>query len=269
MKRTSIHFAMLVAAFMLGWAIGPVSAVKAEDVLKYSCSNQVYDAIDREKVEAFTKASGIQVKVSPSSSGSAVNRLMHGYSDVASTARVLHRHHVDYGFVQIPFCKDPLAIITSSKCPVDNITEQQLQGIFAGMISNWSEVGGPDLPITIIVPGNRTAANKNFRRQVMKHQEIAYDFMTWNSTSVIEAVKYFPCGSVSFIARGAAVREKMLKILRVNGLAPTDNNYPYFEIFYYITKGKPKGAVEKFIDFSFSAAGKKIMQQNGMIPLTR
>ncbi len=269
MKRAAIYALVLFTALLMAWALVPDSAVKAEQTLFYSCSYQVYEAFDKEKIEAFTKATGIKVNVSRASSPSAVYRLMYGYSDVASTSRELYAQHKDYGFTMIPFCKDPLAVITSADCGVDSLTEDQLQEIFSGDIKNWKEVGGPDLPILVIVPGTETAANKNFRRQVMKQKEIAYNFMTYDSTMAIEAVKYFPCGSVSFIGGGAVAHQKEIKTLKVNGLLPIEENYPYYQIFYYITKGEPKGAVKQFIDFSFSDVGQAIMKKNGMVPLHR
>ena len=93
------------------------------------------------------------------------------------------------------------------------------------------------MPIMVIVPGKETAANKNFRRQVMKHSEINFDFMAYDSTMVIEAVKYFPCGAVSFISRGAAVHHPTIRTIKVDGYAPTDTDYPYYQTFYYVTKG--------------------------------
>ena len=144
-----------------------------------------------------------------------------------------------------------------------------LQDIFAGAITNWREVGGADLPVLIIVPGKNTAAHKNFRRQIMKRKDIEHDFMAYDSTMVIEAVKYFPCGAVSFTSQGAAVHHKELKTLEIDGLSPTAEDYPYYQIFYFITKKEPEGNLKKFIDFAYSEQGAKIIRDNGMVPISR
>ena len=266
MKRISIYTLTIITACLICWL--PGAQVSAEEVLRYTGSNQVYHAYDKEVIAEFQEATGIAVNVNTSSSGAAVFRLMRDFSDIASTARELYRRHKDYGFWQVAFCKDPMAIITKPACGVTNLTEDQLQSIFSGEISNWKEVGGPDLPIMVIVPGTETAANKNFRRQIMKHTEIDYDFMTYDSTMAIKAVKYFPCGAVSFIAQGAVEKDPEIHTLKINGLSPHDSAYPYFQKFYYVTKGKPSGTVKAFIDFSLSDKGKRIMRKNGMIPLS-
>ena len=121
----------------------------------------------------------------------------------------------------------------------------------------------------IVAPGNDTAAHKNFRRQVMKRKDIAHDFMAYDSTMVIEAVKHFPCGTVSFISQGAAMHHKDIKTIKIDGLSPNDEDYPYFQVFYFITKKEPDGNLKKFIEFAYSEEGKKIIRTNGMVPISR
>lgn len=265
MKRIMICTLALVMAASIGILLaGPA---QAGDMIRYAGSNQIYKAFDKELIGAFTNATGVQVKAKPSSSGSAFYRLVNGDSDIAAIARKLYRTHEDYGYIQIPFCKDPLAVITNCDHCVGNLTESQVQDIFCGDIRNWREVGGADLPIMVVVPGRDTAANKNFRRQIMKHKEISYTFSAYDSTMAIKAVKSLPEGAISFIANGAVVNEKGVKILRIDGKHPVDSEYPYFQVFYYVTKGKPRGSLKAFIDLAFSKTGKKIMQRNGMLPL--
>ncbi len=45
---------------------------------------------------------------------------------------------------------DSMVVVTHSSNPVTQLTETQLAGIFAGEITNWSEVGGPDRVINVI-----------------------------------------------------------------------------------------------------------------------
>ena len=59
---------------------------------------------------------------------------------------------------------------------MEDISESQLQEIFSGNITNWKEVGGPDKPIFVFVPGEDIGAYKNYTRQVMKLKEISQFF---------------------------------------------------------------------------------------------
>ena len=269
MKHNGI-FKIVRLCLLLGlWILVPASAVNAQKALKYSCSNQVYAAFSKENIEAFTQATGVKVDVKTASSDSSAYRLMSGDSDIASTARKLDRRHAVYGYKEIAFCKDPIAVIARKECGVESVSAERLQDIFSGDITNWKEVGGADLPILVIVPSKDTAAHKNFRRQVMKLKNIAHDFIAYNSIMAIEAIKYFPCGAVSFISRGAAEHHKNIKTFKIDGLSPTDKDYPYYQIFYYVTKGEPEGNLKEFVDFTFSDEGTKIIRKHGMIPVPR
>jgi len=269
MKFKAIIKTVWVSLLLGAWVLVPASTVMAQDVVKYSCSNQVYAAFSKEHIEAFTKATAVKVDVKTASSGSCIYNLGRGFCDIASTARKLHQRHEVYGYKEFPVCKDPIAVIARKECGVDSLSAEELQDIFAGVITNWSEVGGANLPVMIIVPSKDTAAHKNFRRQVMKRKDIEHDFMAYDSTMVIEAVKYFPCGSVSFISQGAAMHHKELKTLKIEGLSPTDENYPYYQIFYLITQKEPEGNLKKFIDFAYSEEGAKIIRNYGMVPISR
>jgi ABC-type phosphate transport system substrate-binding protein len=267
MKKMTIVSLFFLGAFWAASALYGVPAVPAQEVIKYHCSNQVYRSIDKYKLDAFTKATGIIVKVKTASSDSCTYAMMSGFSDLASSARALDSRHKDYGYTQVPFGRDHLAVFVNADCGVDNLTEQQLQDVFSGDIANWKEVGGPDLPITLIVPEKDTAANKNFRRLVMKQKEIKSDFIAYDSTGVIEAIKHFPCGAVSFISYGAIAGEAAVKALKIDNVSPADKGYPYYQVFYYITKGEPTGAVKQFIDFTLSEAGRNLMTKHGLIPI--
>jgi phosphate transport system substrate-binding protein len=269
MKSKAISGMVMVALLLGVWAIAPILSASAEEAIRYACSNQIYEALEKEKIDAFTKATGIKVEVFRASSGSAAYRLTTSNCDLASTARKFYEGYETYGYKEFAFCKDPLAVIAKKGCGVDSLTEEQLQDIFAGEITNWKQVGGADLPIMVIVPDKDTAAHKNFRRQVMKHKDIQHKFMAYNSTMVIDAIRYFPCGALSFISGGATMHYGELKTFKINGMAVTDSQYPYYQIFYYVTKGEPEGNTKKFIEFSFSEEGVKIIKQNGMLPLPR
>jgi len=264
-KKGYLRIAILWIAVFTGLTIMPCLTI-AEETLRYSCSAQIFEAFGMERLDTFTKETGIKVDLYVSSSGSAVYRLMNNFSDIASTAQGLYYRHKESGYVEIPFCKDPLAVIANVKCSVENFTEKQLQDIFSKHIINWKELGGSDEPIIVVVPGKDTAVYKNFERLAMGRQEILYDYMTYQSTKVIEAVENFPA-AISFIAQGDISKRKNIKAIKVGGFSPTDKDYPYFQTFYYITKGEPAGLAKKFIDFTLSEKGVSIMKEKGMLPV--
>lgn len=266
MKRTGI--ATLIGFVMLLMSGGMMqdSTLHAQEPLRYSCSAQIFKAFETERILAFIEATGINVELYIDSSAAAVNRLLQGHSDIASTTLKLGDLHKKRGYVETTFCKDNLAVIVNAECPVTDISEEQLQRIFSREISNWKRLGGPDHAILLIVPGKNTAAYINFERQVMNQGEIVYDLMTYISTQVIDAVRRFPW-SISFIAQGAVANLPDVKNLKINGLSTTDKDYPYYQEFSFVTQGSPVGTAKAFVAFAFSKKEIEIIKKKGMLPI--
>ncbi|UCF85885.1 MAG: substrate-binding domain-containing protein [Desulfobacteraceae bacterium] len=264
MKRACLIVFIICAMALSGSLIALGGSVRAEEVIKYSCSAQIYEALEKARIDAFTKKTGIKVDVHVCSSASAVNLVMRDFTDVAATGRRLYPRHKEYGYWETIFSRDPLAVIVNVQNPLTNVTDEELREIFTGEIGNWKELGGPDKPIMVIVPGKNSAAYKNFSRNPMHRELIAYDLMAYKSTTVVEVVSRFPW-SISFIAQGAA-RQEGIKALKIDGMDPMDSNYPYCQMFSFVTKGKPSGAVKEFIDHIKSKEGKEIMKKRGVMP---
>jgi len=261
----------VIFIFMIGtlalsvMGFSTASSLHAREVLKYSCSAQIYEAIEKERIEAFTKKTGTRVYVDVWSSTSAVNALMRGQSDIASSTRALYHRHREYGYLDTPFCKDPLAIIVNAKNPVTKLSEEELVDIFSGNLGNWKELGGPDKPIFIIVPGKNTGAFRNFNRTPMRRRGIVFDLLSYKSTTVVEAVRRFPW-SISFITLGGCCPGEV-KVLKIDGLSPGDRDYPYNQVFHYITKGEPSVAAKSYMDYALSNEGKRLLKAKGMVPI--
>ncbi len=243
----------------------PLAVGWAENDIELSCSAQVYAAFAQDDLAAFTPATGIAANIFVGSSPSALNRLMNEISDVAATVGHMARRHNEYGYVEIHFCIDPIAVITHPQVGIDNLSESQLIGIFSGDITNWQTVGGPDRTIVVVMPGKSTGAYRNFRQLALRRSEIRYDLMAYQSTMVIATVENVPW-SISFISMGAAANAQ-LKIVAIDGIKPGQAEYPYTQTFNFVTRGEPKGNVKALIDFTFSAAGAAIIKEKGMIAL--
>jgi len=268
MKRSYALRTMLVllGILMTCWTISGAKTYAGE-TLRYSCSAQVFEAFEAERIPAFIEATGINVELYICSSDTAIDRLVSDYSDIASTTRKLTYPSWEQGYVETAFCRDPLAVIANAQCPVTDISEQQLRGVFSRSVPNWNALGGPDQPILLIVPGKHTGAYVNFERQVMKEGEITYDLMTYLSTQAIDAVRKFPW-SISFIAQGAIAKQSGIKKIKIGGLGTEDKGYPYYQEFSFVTKGRPVGAAKVFVDFARSRQGVEIINKRNMLPMS-
>ncbi|MFH2064334.1 MAG: substrate-binding domain-containing protein [Pseudomonadota bacterium] len=258
LKITGIVFAFIM--MMSG------TSLFAGETIQYSCSAQVYEAFGDEMIDTFTKETGIDVKIHVSSSRSAVHRLLRNFSDIASTVREIYPHYYEYGYVQIPFCRDSLAVIANKSVKVDNFKPDQLRSVFYKETTDWKDIGDGSGKIVVVIPGHKTGAFENFDRQVVPVRGLRYDFLAYQSTMVIRLIQNYP-NSVSFIGYGAVKGVEDVNILKIDGLLPDQKGYPYYQIMSFVTKGEPSGPVQKFVNFVKSEKGRKLIEKRGMRPI--
>ena len=66
---------------------------------------------------------------------------------------------------------DSLAVVTHPSNPVNQLSLAQLGAIYLGQIDNWSQVGGPDAPITVLSRDDGSSTRGVFERVVFDGEE--------------------------------------------------------------------------------------------------
>ncbi|MGM0417680.1 MAG: substrate-binding domain-containing protein [Thermodesulfobacteriota bacterium] len=244
----------------------PPSYSDAEESVKFSCSAQIAEALGKDVLKIVKEKTGLEIDLKIVASETALNRLENGFADIAAVTEPLSYEMLEKGYVSIPFCKDPVAVIVNKEVKADNLKNSEVKDIFSGSINNWKEISGQDLAITKVIPREKTGAYKNFESLFMGMKPVKYDFMTYSSVTSLFGVKSIN-GSVSFLSHGAASKADGIKILKIDGNLPSGDKYEYFQTLSFVTKGKPKSRAKEIIDIALSDNGQKLMQEKGMIPI--
>lgn len=72
----------------------------------------------------------------------------------------------------------PFATIVNKNVGVDNLTTEQLKGIFAGKITNWKEVGGADADIVVITRSFGSGTRVNYQAKALDGGDIVKKLRT-------------------------------------------------------------------------------------------
>jgi phosphate transport system substrate-binding protein len=68
---------------------------------------------------------------------------------------------------------DKINVFLNGSLELFELDKAQLKGLFTGRITNWKEVGGPDLPVVVVLGDKMPGTNKVFQEQVLDNAAFA------------------------------------------------------------------------------------------------
>ena len=272
-KKVFLLFLLIACSFFL------FGCEKEGDSKKISVvgSTSVSPLVEKES-SFFEKADEIlQVDVQSVGSSAGIKAAEDGTVDIGMSSRYLKEGEGE-DLTEKIIALDGIALVINEKNPVNNLTKEQIKGIFSGAITNWSEVGGNNKPIVVISreegSGTRTAFEDLLKLQIKKgDKEISAitdnALITDGNGSVKQNVSTKENG-IGYVSLG--VIDGNIKAIDIEGVKPTEDNvinksYSLFRPFIFFTKGEPREEAQSFIDFILSETGQNIVTEMQYIPV--
>ena len=220
--------------------------------------------------EAFQNDTGIRFTYNPTGSGSGIKAVQEGRCDIGLSSRDLKKAEKDSGLKATVLAYDGIAIIVNPNNPVSDLSLEDVARIYAGEITNWSEVGGNDSEIVLIGREAGSGTRDGFESITDTKDGCKYRQELTSTGDVITTVSQNP-GAIGY-ASVASVKDSV-KALKIDGVAATEaniknNSYVVQRPFVLVTKGDAKlnEGAQKFFDYITSAAAHEIISAAGVVP---
>jgi len=170
---------------------------------------------------------------------------------------------------------DPLTVIVNPANPVDTLKEEDVVRIFSGQVTNWSEVGGPDAPISVFSREPGSATRDFFDEFMMRGAVLTQSAITVaDNNKMAAAVNEDPNG-IGFVGYAFQRGAKPLALHQTCGIlsAPSPftaktEEYPLDRRLYlYAREDTLTPDAEKFLDFATSPKADGAIAKAGFVNL--
>ena len=149
---------------------------------------------------------------------------------------------------------------------VTNLTTAQATDIWTGKVTNWKDVGGPDLPIVLILRPASSGTRATFKKIVLGGKDEATGTaLTEDSNGAVSAAVSSTPGSTSVIGFAYYQANKGgLTALQLDGVDATVDNmasgsYKLQAQGHMYSKGQPDGLAKAFLDYMVSTDIQKVL----------
>lgn len=210
---------------------------------------------------------GYALDVLPGSgTGGGVEGIVEGVLDVAAMARPPKEEEAAQDVAYTEFGLSGIAMYAHPSVGVANLTTEQAVAIFAGDVTNWSEVGGPDQTIILYVRDEGDSSTKGLREVIFGDTPFPETATVLTSQSDMQAAIEGSPNSVGFGSWPSAVAAGTdVRAIALDGVMPDDPAYAIFGpigIGYLTSR---EADVQPLIDWLTSAQGQAALEEVGVI----
>jgi phosphate transport system substrate-binding protein len=166
---------------------------------------------------------------------------------------------------------DGIAVIVNANSPLAKLTKRQVEQIFAGDITDWSAVGGSAGKISIYTRNTSSGTYQDFKDLAMNKRDYAGSSQKMaGNEQIASEVSKNPNG-IGYVGL-AYTNTPGIKVISIGGVTPSKESvlakqYPYARPTFYYTNGEPAGEAAKFVEFTLSDEGQKIVEKVGFVPI--
>lgn len=241
----------------------------------------------------FDEAGESRVQVACTGTVEAYERLISGETDLIFAAApsqeqldLAQRRGMELHLT--PVGREAFVFFVNSGNPVQGLTVEQVQGIYSGAITNWSQVGGKNQSIRPFQRMENSGSQSALLRLMEGLPLIAPETedRVADMAGIIQQVADYRNykNAIGFSFRFYStqmVQNGDIRLLALNGVLPTketirDGSYPISDPFYAITaapmcQSAPQDTdpvLAAFLDWMLSPEGQALVEESGYVSLT-
>ncbi len=173
------------------------------------------------------------------------------------------------------YARDAVLLVANEGNPVENISLDRMRQVYGGEVSRWSDLGGDDRPIEVVVQDPASDVTEFVVREILEGVPVRVRaIFAKDDSAVVAEVRRNPnaLGYVTLSARTEGTR--VLRVSPMSGLpywkpdleAVYRDEYPLTRFFsLYIRNDGPRLA-HGFVTFVTGHEGQALVHEHGLVP---
>lgn len=230
------------------------------------------------------KNRGSRIAVVGGGSGTGIRALIDGTADIANASRKMLPAEVTEAETkgitpqEYQIALDGVAIVVSPNIQVKSLSVPQLKDIYTGKVTNWKQVGGSDIPISVVCRESNSGTYLYFKEHVLQDDPYTGNVIPSPTSPGIADEVVKRNNAIGYLGIADAHRNSKVKIVPISkdsSSAPVlpsintvkDGTYPISRPLQIYVANEPVGQIKDFIDFILSPEGQRVVEELGYIPL--
>jgi phosphate transport system substrate-binding protein len=227
-------------------------------------------------------------------SGAGIQMLMDGQLDIAQSSRPLKDTEFSqaqsrgFKLEQVPIAIDGIAFYTNPDIKVPGLTIDQLKGMLTGKITNWKQVGGPNLPVIAFSRDIKAGGTVDFvNENILDKQGLGSTVKTVrDTTDALRKVATTP-GGIGYATASEVIGQRTVRPMplgksgsqfvapftssgEINASTFQDGSYPLTRRLFVIIRRDGKAdeqAGAAYANLLLSDEGQKFIAKEGFVPI--
>jgi phosphate transport system substrate-binding protein len=172
--------------------------------------------------EAFMeKNPDIKVEIMANGTNAAIKAVRNSSADLGMVSRYLKTTEKTPGMKEVIIAWDVLAVVINPENNIKNLQKNHISEIYSGRITNWSIIGGFDMPIHVISREEGSGTYQAFKSLIGIEKITPSSQVTDGNGSMIESVAG-KINSIGYVSMGFI--NNRVKVLSIDGIYPTKDN---------------------------------------------
>lgn len=266
-----ISMALFIISAGCGWANDLEVFSGESGSLKISGGTAHIPVMKAAAKNIMTANTHIAISIAGGGSGVGIKQVGEGLVDIGNSGRRPTDDEVaKYGLVMHQWAVDGVAVVVNPGNPVKSLTTDQLKAIYAGRLTRWKELGGPDKLINLYTRDKASGTRDVFWKKALEKEEISAKANFSASNGAMKTAVAQDPYAIGYVSVGYI--DQSVAAVALDGVAPSLENvrkgiYKVARGLYSNTKGAPQGLAKKFLEYLQSPEGQEIISEKGFIPV--